>query len=203
LNYIKLSIDLETNRKRGDFMKKKIAKLMAVVAMTMGLVSCTGGSGSGGTYYDCIDYYDYWGYYLYTECGYYYYNTDGTQSFELDMVAQVADQEAFALEKTASIYAEKFSLSTDKAMQIAKNIKDLNALEDRSAADLADFAQKLYGVNPSEVVDAVANAQVGNNAELDAVISTAAENFNTDTETMKAIVKELHGQALEANGIEL
>ena len=119
------------------------------------------------------------------------------------MVAQVADQEAFALEKTASIYAEKFSLSTDKAMQIAKNIKDLNALEDRSAADLADFAQKLYGVNPSEVVDAVANAQVGNNAELDAVISTAAENFNTDTETMKAIVKELHGQALEANGIEL
>ena len=27
----------------------------------------------GGTYYDCIDYYDYWGYYLYTECGYYYY----------------------------------------------------------------------------------------------------------------------------------
>lgn len=27
----------------------------------------------GATYYDCIDYYDYWGYYLYTECGYYYY----------------------------------------------------------------------------------------------------------------------------------
>ena len=183
-------------------MKKKLTKLMAVMAMTMGLVSCTG-SGSGGTYYDCIDYYDYWGYYLYTECGYYYYNQDGTQSFELDMVAQVADQEAFALEQTASVYAEKFSLSNDKAMQIAKNIKDLNALEDRSAADLADFAQKLYGVNPTEVVDAVSAAQVGNNAALDSVISEAAANFNTDQETMKEIVKELHGQALESNGIEL
>ena len=49
-------------------MKKKIAKLMTVLAMTMGFVSCDVAV-SGGTYYDCIDYYDYWGWYLYTECG--------------------------------------------------------------------------------------------------------------------------------------
>ena len=182
-------------------MKNRVAKLVAVLAMTVGFASCE--VTVGGSYYDCVDYYDYWGWYSHTECGYYYYNTDGTQSFELDMVSDVAVKETIALEKTASIYAEKFSLSSEKAMQIAKNVKDLNTLEDRSAADLADFAQRLYGVNPSQVVDAVASAQVGNSAELDAVISTAAENFNTDTETMKAIVKELHGQALQANGIEL
>ena len=119
------------------------------------------------------------------------------------MVSDVAVKESVALNKTAEIYAEKFSLSNDKALQIAKNIKDINALEDRSAADLADFAQKLYGVNPSEVVDAVSAAQVGNNAALDSVISEAAANFNTDQETMKEIVKELHGQALQYNGIEL
>ena len=183
-------------------MKKKIAKLMTVLAMTMGFVSCDV-TVSGGTYYDCIDYYDYWGWYLYTECGWYYYDQNGTQSFALDMVSDVAVKESVALNKTAEIYAEKFSLSNDKALQIAKNIKDITALEDRSAADLADFAQKLYGVNPSEVVDAVSAAQVGNNAALDSVISEAAANFNTDQETMKEIVKELHGQALQYNGIEL
>lgn len=185
-------------------MKTLATKLTVILTMAISLISCDSTVTVGtGSYYDCIDYYDYWGYYTHTDCGYYYYSQDGSKEFELDMVSQVADQENFALEKTASIYAEKFSLSTDKAMKIAKNIKDLNTLQDRSASDLADFAQKLYGVNPSEVVDAVSAAQVGNNSELDAVIDSAAQNFNTDTETMKEIVKELHGQALQASGIEL
>ncbi len=38
---------------------------------------------------------------------------------------------------------------------------------------------------------------------MESVISKAAKNFNTNEETMKAIVKELHGKALEANGIQL
>jgi hypothetical protein len=120
-----------------------------------------------------------------------------------DISGEVADKEALILNKTAEIYTKKFSLSNDQAMKIARNVTDFQALQDRDESDIADFAQKLYGVNPSEIVSAVANAQVGNNEEMNAVIEQAAQNFNTNKETMKAIVNELHGRALEANGIQL
>ena len=154
-------------------------------------------------YYNCYPVYDYWGYYLYDECYWEYYNEDGSLAKELDMVSEVADKEQVVLEKTASKFAEKYNLSADQGMKIAKNIADYKALQDRSESDIADFAQKLYGVNPSEVISAVSSAQVGNNAELEAVIKKAAENFNTSEANMKGIVKDLHGKALEENGISL
>jgi hypothetical protein len=188
-------------------MKSMLTKLLATIAIVGGLTSCTTTTTVGGSYYDCYweyeyDYY-YGVWYEYEVCGWYYYNQDGAKEFELDLVADVADTEAFALQKTADLYAEKFALSNDQALKIAKNIKDFEALEDRSNDDLADFAQKLYGVNPSEVIDAVSAAQVGNNADLESVIEKAAKNFNTSNDTMKAIVKELHGHALQSNGIDL
>ncbi len=119
------------------------------------------------------------------------------------MSEKLADREAHVLAKTAEVYAEKFTLSNDQAMKIAKNVKDFAALQDRSSEDVADFAEKLYGVNPNKVASAVAGAMVGNNAELNEVISQAAQNFQTSEQTMKAIVNELHGKALEENGIDL
>lgn len=180
-------------------MKKTLLGLVALMAM----VSCSSSTTvSTGPVWECYPVYDYWGVYLYDECDYFYYNADGS-SIDLDIVGEAADVETAVLEKTASIYAEKFSLSTDQAMKVAKNVKDFNALSERTESDIADFAQKLYGVNPSEVVSAVASAQVGLNADLDAVIEKAAQNFNTSTDNMKAIVKELHGKALEESGISL
>lgn len=187
---------------------KKTLSLFVLAASLLGLVSCNSGSSNSSYYeptwhYNCYPVYDYWGYYLYDDCYWEYYNKDGTIAKELDLSEEVADREALILSKTAGVYAEKFSLSQDQAMKIAKNVKDFAALQDRTENDIADFAQKLYGVNPSEVVSAVASAQVGNNAELETVIDQAAQNFNTSAANMKAIVKELHGKALEANGIEL
>ncbi len=188
-------------------MKTAITKFLAMLGLVGMFASCTGGTTV--TYYEpqwwynCYPTYDYWGYYLYDECYWEYYNENGSVAQELDLVSEVADKEALILEKTASVYAEKFSLSNDQAMKIAKNVKDFSALSERSADDIADFAEKLYGVNPSEMVSAVANAQVGNNAELEAVIEKASASFGTSSENMKAIVNELHGKALEANGIDL
>lgn len=61
-------------------MKKHFKKITLVAVLLFSLAAVKGESepapapeGGPGTYYDCIDYYDYWGYYLYTECGYYYY----------------------------------------------------------------------------------------------------------------------------------
>ncbi|MBG59220.1 MAG: hypothetical protein CMJ16_02055 [Peredibacter sp.] len=187
-------------------MTKSLSVLFSAL-MLMGLVSCNG-SGTVSYYepqwyYNCYPVYDYWGYYMYDDCYWEYYNEDGSLAQELDMSEKLADREAHVLAKTAEVYAEKFTLSNDQAMKIAKNVKDFAALQDRSSEDVADFAEKLYGVNPNKVASAVAGAMVGNNAELNEVISQAAQNFQTSEQTMKAIVNELHGKALEENGIDL
>ncbi|MCT4641072.1 MAG: hypothetical protein N4A33_02170 [Bacteriovoracaceae bacterium] len=188
-------------------MKKTLLGLIALIIASTSLTSChtttTVTYYEPQWYYNCYPVYDYWGYYLYDECYWEYYNQDGSVSKELDLVAEVADKEALILEKTASVYAEKFSLSADKAMKIAKNVKDFSALSDRTESDIAAFAQKLYGVNPSQVVSAVASAQIGMNADLEAVIEKAAVNFETSKDNMKAIIKELHSKALEDSGISL
>ena len=197
----------QTEAQKGEIMKTGLMKLLAALMLLGSFASCTVVTTT--TYYEpqwwynCYPVYDYWGYYLYDECYWEYYNEDGGVAKELDLVAEVADKEQLILEKTGEQYATKFNLSTDQGMKIAKNISDFTALQDRSASDIADFAQKLYGVNPSDVVSAVSSAQVGENAELEAVIEKAAESFNTSADNMKAIVKELHGKALEENGIKL
>ncbi len=177
--------------------------------MATALVSCGGDGGSDSSYepsyhYNCYAVYDEYGYYMYDECYWEYYNVAGEKvQSELDLVAEVSDIETLKLEKLAGHYADKFELSQDQAMKVAKNVQDFTTLEDRTEEDMADFAQKLYGVNPSDVVSAVGKAQVGENTELDALIESAAANFNTSKENTKALIKELHGNALELNGIEL
>jgi hypothetical protein len=187
-------------------MKNALLKLLMLLSFTTGLVSCDGTVVTTfyqpAWYYNCYPQYDFWGYYLYDDCFWEYYNTDGTL-LEKDMVSNVADKEAVLLTKLTNVYAEKFALSTEAASKVAKNVSDFSALADRSESDIADFAQKLYGVNPSEIVGAMSSAQVGNNAELDLVIDKASANLGTSSQNMKAIVKELHGKALEASGIEL
>ena len=187
-------------------MKKHLIQFLVLLTLLTGLISCNS-SDSTSTYepqwyYNCYPVYDYWGYYLYDDCYWEYYNTNGTL-LEKDLVSNVADKETLLLEKLTDVYADKFSLSTEAAGKVAKNISDFSALADRSEADLADFAEKLYGVNPSDIVSAVSSAQVGNNEQLDTVIDKASSNLGTNSSNMRAILKELHGKALEASGIEL
>lgn len=187
-------------------MKNALVKLMVLLGLLSGLASCNTTTTTTyyepAWYYNCYPVYDYWGYYVYDDCYWEYYNTDGSL-LEKDLVSEVADKEAVLLEKLTNVYAEKFSLSTEAAAKVAKNVSDFSALSERSAEDVADFAEKLYGVNPSEIISAISNSQVGNNAELEAVLEKAGANLGTTNEQTKAIINELHGKALEASGISL
>ena len=189
-------------------MKKLILSLMLLVS----LVSCNDDGTSTNTgsgtytptpYYTCQYVWDTWtGNYVHA-CFWVYYAQDGSSIQELDMVADVADRETIVIEKTASVYSQKYALSQEAAMKIAKNVYDLSNLDDRSMEDLADFAEKLYGVNTVELVSAISNAQVGNNQAMDMLIEKAASELSTNSQTMKAIIQDLHKQALEASGISL
>lgn len=146
---------------------------------------------------DC--YYDYYGYYV---CDVYYYNGDGTtDSTSKDEITNIAQAEEAKLAIAGKHYAEKFSLSVEQGTKIAKTLNDFKAIENRSDADVADFAQRLYGVNPTSIVAAVGKAQAGDNSQLNDVVAEAAKNFNTTQDNMKNIVKTMHGKALEQQGI--
>ena len=188
-------------------MKKLLMNALAIATLTGTLSSCTttvGGYYSPDWYYNCYAVYDSWGYYLYDDCYWEYYNVAGEKvKSELDVASVVGDIEQIKLERMAVHYADKFGMSNDQAMKVAKNVQDFTALEDRSEADVADFAERMYGINPSEIVTAVSAAQVGNNEALDALVNEAAANFEISTEDTKELIKELHGNALNSAGINL
>jgi hypothetical protein len=175
---------------------KKISLALVGASMAFAGVGCTTTVSGPTAYQDC--YYDYYGYYT---CDYYYYNGDGTTDTSRDMITDIAQAEQQKLDTQAKHYANKFSLSEEQGMKIAKTINDFNAVKNRSDADVADFAQRLYGVNPAKIVAAAGKAQAGDNTELNSVVAEAAKNFNTTSDNMKSIVKTLHGKMLEQQGI--
>src|SRR5262249_37404197 len=126
---------------------------------------------------------------------------DGTTDVTKDIATDIANAEQAKLDNAAKHYASKFSLSAEQGLKIAKTIADFNTVQNRSDADVADFAQRLYGVNPADIAAAAGKAQAGDNTQLNAVVAEAAKNFNTDASNMKNIVKTLHGAMLEKNGI--
>ena len=132
-----------------------------------------------------------------------YYNGDGSVNTTRDIITDLAQAEQQLLESQARYYGNKFSLNEEQGMKIAKTINDYNAIQNRSDQDVADFAQRLYGVSPSRIAAAVGKAQAGESAELKQVIDEAAKNFDTSSDNMKAIVKTLHGKLLEQQGIVL
>ena len=176
---------------------KHSIKLLAALFVLGGFASCT--VTTTDTY--CWTEYDYYGY-PYTVCEDYYYASKDSIA-ELDIAAKEADTEAQKIQIAGLKFADKYNIDAAQGEKIAQSIADFTTLADREEADITDIAEKLYGVNPSEIISAVSQAQVGVNDELDAVLDKAAANFNTDVETMKDIVKDLHGAALSDNGINL
>jgi hypothetical protein len=177
----------------------RLSVLASVAAIAVSAAGCrVSGYYNNPYYYDC--WYDYWGYYT---CGYVYYNADGSVESSRDVVTDVATAQEQHVARVAEHFAEKFGLSEEQSLKLARTTEDFAVIENRSEQDLADFARRLYGVDPSEIVAAVGSAQAGNAAKLNSLVEEAAANFGTTTATMKEIVKTLHGNALAEQGISL
>jgi hypothetical protein len=133
--------------------------------------------------------------------GYYCMSEDGTAYVSKDVTTTIAQDESAKLEVAARHFSREFQLSDDQGMKIAKTVHDYNALKTRSDRDVADFARRLYGIEPNRIVKAVGQAQMGNSAALDEVVTEAAKNFNTTQDNMRRIVKSLHGKLIQEQGI--
>ena len=176
---------------------KNLTKLAMSVLMLAGFASCH--VYTTDTY--CWTEYDYWGY-PYTVCEDYYYASQEAVA-ELDIASKEAETEAQKIQIAGLKFADKFDIEPAQGEKIAQAVADFTTLADREEGDIAQIAEKLYGINPERMISAVSQAQVGVNDELESVLSDAAANFNTDVATMKDIANTLHGEAFKANGINL
>lgn len=120
-----------------------------------------------------------------------------------DVVTDVAVAEEKALESAGSYYARKFGLSDDQGLKVAKTLNDFATLQSRSEQDIADFTQRLYGVNFNTLKPALDSAAMGDNTKLEGVIDQAASNFGTSPEAMRGVIKSLHNKLLDEVGIKL
>ena len=148
--------------------------------------------------YSC--YYDFWGNYV---CTYYNYASDGSVESSRDIITDVANAQEQHVAVIAEHYVQKFNLSDEQGMKLAQSTVDFNLLENRTEQDMADFARRLYGVDPSEIVAAVGSAQAGDRTKLNKLVDEAAANFGTTPETMKNIVRAFHAKALAEQGVSL
>lgn len=144
---------------------------------------------------DCYSCGDDWGWYDDAQVA--------TQNHSTDIMGDVAGVENSRLAKASAYYTNKFNLSDEQGSKLAKTIQDFKSLKKRDANDLAEFSQKLYGLNPEEIITSVSAAQVGEYGELDSLIDKAAKNFETTPQNMREIIKTIHKSALKENGIDL
>ncbi len=179
-------------------MKSRFTLLTLCIGTTVLATGCNVGVESHPTTYEC-----YWetpAQQAYV-CDFHAASEDGTIETSRDILTQIAEAEQKALNQDARYYASKFNLTEKRGMKLAKTIRDFHAIQSRSDRDVADFAERLYGVNPSKIATAVGLAQVGENEELNSLVAEAAQNFETTPATMKQIIQTLHGKALEQQGI--
>lgn len=181
--------------------------ILLLALLNFATTSCLPPTGPGPTipeepYQDCYWVYDIgygeWNYH----CDWVYYNSQGERE-EIDIASDIADKNEATQILMAQNYQNNFSLSQESALKMAKVVFDYNKLSERTEQDIADFAQRLYGVNPNEIIEAISNAQVGQYQKLNEVIEKASNHLNTNTYKTKKIIRYLHGQALEENGIQL
>ncbi len=130
-----------------------------------------------------------------------YYSADSADS--RDILTGLAEADERNVEEAGREFATRHSLSDEQGIRAVRITRDFAQLQTRSAADLEDFARRLYGVNPSEVVAALQEGQMGNRERMNELVEQAAAHFGTTPSTMKEIIRDLHGQALQENGIEL
>lgn len=136
-------------------------------------------------------------------------NSANGGNVQRDLITVVSDVEQKTISDAAAGLAKKYSLSAETSLKVARTFNDWAKLgfnrgtKGRTAADLADFTKRLYGVDINKVGTAVLSASFGDNSSLNNTINEVAGNWNTNPETMKEILKDFHGQQLQEAGIEL
>lgn len=119
-----------------------------------------------------------------------------------DTITEAALSDKRRVRGTSQYLARRFSLSEQQATRVALQIDRFVRLKNRTTADVADFTQRLYGVNFDRVLTAVDEYQAGNTSAAEGVVQDAALYLNITPEATQQLMWELHGHLLEEQGIQ-
>jgi hypothetical protein len=120
-----------------------------------------------------------------------------------DILSEIQGADEQEISEQGERFAARFALTTEQGVRVIRAARDWSLLQERSAQDLEEFSQRVYGVHPAQIASAMEHADLGNRGELEQIMKTAASHFGTDPGTMKEIVEELHSEALREAGIDL
>jgi len=133
-------------------------------------------------------------------------NNDGDRDSK-DLIADASEAENRVVTLVGQQFAEKYALSEDKGIQIAKTLNDYATLtkkqkRSRTAKDLADFSVRLYGVTADKALTAIDQAKAGSSDGLEALNGEVAYHWGTSPETSKTILKTWYKRQLAEAGIK-
>jgi hypothetical protein len=124
-----------------------------------------------------------------------------------DLIGDVAQKEKSTITRVGKDFAEKYALSELTGINVARTLNDwatlsLKQKRARTAADVADFSKRLYGINVDSALNALSAAQKGDLSGLEGLNTQVATFWGTSPETSKAILKGWYQRELEAMGID-
>jgi len=116
------------------------------------------------------------------------------------VVADVAIQQEEAVNQAAEGLVARYSLSREKAVQVARTLQDWNSLSGRARteADYAEFAERLYGMKFDALQSAVVSAYEGDSTGLHNAVAQVAQNWGTSEESMREVFRSWYGEKFES-----
>ncbi|PIU00723.1 MAG: hypothetical protein COT74_03410 [Bdellovibrionales bacterium CG10_big_fil_rev_8_21_14_0_10_45_34] len=140
-----------------------------------------------------VDAFGYWGF---NGVFYDYYSeraiNEGAGEVSRDVLAIEGNREEDMIEVAGKDYAKRYQLADETGMRVARVMNDWNKIgksRSRTDADVADFTQRLYGVDLNEVNSAFTE---GDQASQEELLSKAAQTWNTSAENMRKILSHTY-----------
>lgn len=117
-----------------------------------------------------------------------------------DIIGASASESESTILAVGKKFAQKNALAEATGVRIARTLNQMATLPKRlnrarTQADVADFTQRLYGVDFSRVSEAASQYAAGNTADLKALNAEVARNWGTTPETTEAVLKAWYSSA--------
>jgi len=130
-------------------------------------------------------------------------NDLGGDSDSHDLLGEAAAMEETAISESGKSLAGRFALAEDRAIEIAKTLNDwavLGKSKARTAAAIADYSNRIYGVSAAAAQAALASAEKGDMKAAKDLNRQVAAYWGTNPETSQAILSAWYTDEAKAIG---
>ena len=171
-------------------------------------------------YYDSWNYTDSYGYHrnftgfawlsndgiLYDANGNALNEMDSSDTETVDVLSQAAAQASAVQQAVGHQLSQKYALSDDKGLMISQALQDWATLakdRSRTPADVANFAKRLYGIDPVQATAALSTAAATQNSQaLEGMNADIAAYWGTTPEVSKQILKTWYQGEASQYGVQ-